>query len=63
MWYVNALFAVHPNMCGHTVGGLMLGRGFLISVSTKQKLNTRSSTGSGLVGVDDSSLLPDVTGV
>jgi hypothetical protein len=44
---------VHPNMCGHTGDGLTLGRRFPISVSTKQKLNTRSSTESELVGVDD----------
>jgi hypothetical protein len=30
-----------------------MGRGFPISVSTKQKLNTRSSTESELVSVDD----------
>jgi hypothetical protein len=53
MWYVDALFAVHPNMRGHTGGGLTMGSGFPISVSTKQKLNTRSSTESELVGVDD----------
>ncbi len=35
MWYVDASFAVHPNMCGHTGGGLTLGRGFPISASTK----------------------------
>jgi len=23
MWYVDALFAVHPNMQGHTSGGMM----------------------------------------
>jgi hypothetical protein len=43
MWYVDASFAVHPNMHGPTGGGLTMGRGFLISVSTKQKLNTKSS--------------------
>jgi hypothetical protein len=53
MWYVNAYFAVHPNMCSHTGGGLTMGRGFLIVSSTKQKLNTRSSTENELVGVDD----------
>jgi hypothetical protein len=53
MWYVDASFAVHPNMHGHTGGGLTLGRGFPISVSTMQKLNTRSSTESKLVGVDN----------
>jgi hypothetical protein len=53
MWYVNALFAVHPNMHGHTGGGLTMGREFPITASTKQKLNTRSSTESESVGVDD----------
>ncbi len=52
-WYVNASFAVHSNMHGHTGGGLTMGRGFPIVSSTKQKLNTRSSTESKLVGVDD----------
>jgi len=52
-WYVDASFAVHPNIRGHTGGGLTLGRGFPIMSSTKQKLNTRSSTESELVGVDD----------
>jgi hypothetical protein len=46
MWYVDASFAVHPNMLGHTGGKLTMGRGFPISVSTKQKLNTKSSTKS-----------------
>ncbi len=53
MWYFDASFAVHPNMRGHTGGGLTMGRGCPMSVSTKQKLNTRSSTESELVGVDD----------
>ncbi len=53
MWYVDASFAMHPNMRGHTGGGLTMGRGFPISVSTKQKLNTRSSTESELAGVND----------
>jgi hypothetical protein len=30
-----------------------MGRGFAIIASTKQKLNTRSSTESGIVGADD----------
>jgi hypothetical protein len=40
-------------MRGHTSGGLSMGRGFPIVTSTKQKLNTRSSTESELVSVDD----------
>ncbi len=35
IWYVDASFAVHPNMCGHTGGGLTMGRGFSILLSTK----------------------------
>jgi hypothetical protein len=53
MWYVDASFAVHPNMRSHTSGGLTMGRGLPIVSPTKQKLNTRSSTESELVGVDD----------
>jgi hypothetical protein len=52
-WWVDASFAVHPNMRGHSGGRLSLGRGFPIVGSTKQKLNTRSSTGSEIVGADD----------
>ncbi len=53
MWYIDALFAVHPNMRSHTGGGLTMGQGFPIVASWKQKLNTKSSTESKLVGVDD----------
>jgi hypothetical protein len=53
MWYVDASFAVHPNMRGHTGGGLAMGRGFPIVASWKQKLNTKSLTESELVGVND----------
>jgi hypothetical protein len=52
-WWVDASFAVHPNMRGHSGGGLSLGRGFPIMGSTKQKLNTRSSTETEVVGADD----------
>jgi hypothetical protein len=51
-WWVDAAFAVHPNMQGHSGGGLSLGRGFPIESSTKQKLNTQSSTESEIVGAN-----------
>jgi hypothetical protein len=70
MWNVDASFVMHPTMHGHTGGELTLGRGFPISVSTKQKLNARSSTESELVGVNDMMpiicrklLFPVVTGM
>ena len=52
-WWVDALFAVHPNMRGHSGGGLSLGHGFPITSSTKQKLNACSSTKTEIVGADD----------
>ena len=57
-WFVDVSFAVHPNMRGHTGGGLTMGRGYPIVCSTKQKLNTCSSTESELVGVDD--MMPSI---
>ena len=40
-------------MRGHTGGGLTMGQGFPIVASWKQKLNTKISTESELVGIDD----------
>jgi hypothetical protein len=39
-WWVDATVTVHPNMQGHSGGGLSLRRGFPIVSLTKQKLNT-----------------------
>jgi hypothetical protein len=61
MWYVNASFTVHPNMHSHTGGGLTMGRGFPNVSSTNQKLNTRSSSESELVG--DDNMMPIISGV
>ena len=52
-WWVDASFAVHPNMQRHYGGGLSLGRGFTIVSSTKQKLNTHSYAETELAGADD----------
>jgi hypothetical protein len=57
-WWVDASFPFHPNMRGHSGGGLSLGRRFPILSSTKQKLNTRSSTETEIVGADD--LMPAI---
>ena len=56
-WYIDAAFAVHPDFRSHTGGVMTLGRGAIQSISTKQKLNTRSSTEAELVGTDDESVL------
>jgi hypothetical protein len=52
-WWVDASFAVHPDMRSHTGGVMTLGKGAVYGTSTRQKLNTRSSTEAELVGVDD----------
>jgi hypothetical protein len=52
-WYVDVAFAVHADMKSHTGAIFTMGKGAILSSSTKQKVNTRSSTESELVGVDD----------
>ena len=52
-WYPDAAFAVHPDCKSHTGAVLTLGKGAVITISAKQKLNTRSSTEAELVAVDD----------
>lgn len=53
-WYVDASFAVHNNMRSHTGAVITFGIGAALSMSTKQKINTKSSTEAEIVGVDDS---------
>ena len=52
-WWIDASFAVHPDMKGHTGGTMSLGKGSAYSTSTRQKLVTRSSTECEVVGVHD----------
>jgi hypothetical protein len=52
-WWVDASFAVHPNMCGHTGAVMTLSQGAMHAMSGWQKLNTKSSTEGKLVGVSD----------
>jgi hypothetical protein len=52
-WYIDAAFAVHADMKSHTGAILTLGKGAICSSSTKQKVNSRSSTGAEMVAVDD----------
>ncbi len=52
-WFSDAAFGVHPDMKSHTGGTMTLGKGSIISMSKKQKLNTKSSTEVELVGADD----------
>ena len=36
-WYVDASFAVHPDMKSHTGGAMTLGKGVVYGSSTRQK--------------------------
>jgi hypothetical protein len=57
-WWVDASFAVHPDMKSHTGGVMSLGKGAIYGTSTRQKLNSRSSTEGELIGVND--VMPQV---
>jgi len=52
-WNIDASFAVHVDCKSHTGACLTLGHGSILSISAKQKINTKSSTEAELVGVDD----------
>ena len=56
-WFVDASFAVHDDFKSHTGAVMTMGKGAMQALSRKQKLNTRSSTESELVGVDDISTM------
>ena len=51
--YVDAAHAVHHNMRSQTGGCIQMGTGLIHSRSSKQKLNTKSSTESEFVGSSD----------
>ena len=54
-WYVDAAFTVHPDFRSNSGDLLKIGiaSGAVISSSLKQKIDTRSSTESELIAVDD----------
>jgi len=52
-WWIDASYAVHPNMRSHTGATMTLGKGSPYSISSKQKINTVSSTEAELVGISD----------
>ena len=57
-WWIDASYGVHEDMKGHTGATLSLGKGAIYSGSWKQRLVSRSSTESELIGVYD--VLPQV---
>jgi hypothetical protein len=54
MWtWVDAAYAVHPDMKSHTGGVISFGLGGIVCKLNKQKLNTKSSTEAEFVGASD----------
>ncbi len=52
-WHVDASFATHQNMRGHTGGALTMGAECAVATLTKQKSNVRSSNSGELVALDE----------
>ena len=52
-WWVDSSYAMHLDFKSHTGIALSMGKGTPVCVSTKQKLNTVSSTEAELVGASD----------
>ena len=51
--WIDAAYAVHPTMRSHTGGCMSFGLGTVHARSSKQKLNTKSSTESEVVGLSE----------
>ena len=52
-WYFDAAFAVHKYMRSHNGDLMNMGTGGAYVHSSKQNMNTKSSTEAKLVGLDD----------
>ena len=57
-WWIDASYAVHLSMHGHTGATMAMGNGSVYSSSWKQRIVTRSSMESEVVGVYD--VLPQI---
>ena len=51
--FIDASYAVHPNMRGHTGGAISFGDGIVHGKASKQKINIKSSTECELAGVSE----------
>ena len=56
-WYVDAEFALHLDFELHTGTTWTMVKGYIVSMSRKQKLGTSSSRKAYLVGADEASSL------
>jgi hypothetical protein len=51
-WYLDSAFAVHKDFRSHNGAAMALGTGAIQSISTKQKIDTCSSTEAEFVSID-----------
>jgi hypothetical protein len=57
-WWVDASYAVHPDMKSHTGGVFSMGKGGIYGTSTRQRINAKSSTEAELIAVAE--VLPQI---
>ena len=51
--WIDAAFVVHTNMRSHTGGTISFGTGVIHAKSSKQKINTKTSTEAEVVGLSE----------
>ena len=52
-WWVDVSYASHPDMEGHIGATISFGRGSVTGISTKNKINAKSSTKAELICADN----------
>ena len=53
VWWVDGSFGVHWDSKGHTDAMMSIGKGAIVKIARKHKMNVGSSTESELVSIDD----------
>ncbi len=56
-WHMDAAFGVHPDFKSHSGATMSMGKGSIINISKKQKVNARSSTEAESIAVDDAIIM------
>ena len=56
-WHVDAAFAVHPDCKSHTGAMMTMGKGSVMNMSCKQKLNTKIGMTAELATTDDAVIM------
>ena len=53
LWQISAVYGIHPYLKGRSSGMMLFLNGPVASKSSKHRINSRSSTQSEIIGVDD----------